>query len=61
MENTELRKIREKYQAKQAREKRYLEMQERLQKPGVLMKLCIVLGFGLALGFGSVCEIIFGK
>lgn len=61
MEENELRKVRQKYQSKQAREKRYMEVQEKLQKPGVLLKLCIVLGFGLAFGLASIYEIILGK
>ena len=61
MKENELRKVRQKYKAKQAREKRHMEMQEKLQKPGVLLKLCIVLGVGLAFGVASIYEIIIGK
>jgi hypothetical protein len=53
-----VRMAREQYQAMQAREKRIQDLREKFQKPGMLMKLCIVVGFGLASGIFSLYKML---
>lgn len=47
-----VRKSREQYEAMQARQKRVQDLLESLGKPGVLLKMSIVLGGCLIIGLG---------
>jgi hypothetical protein len=52
IEQDRVRKAREQYEAIQARQERVQDARERLQKPGVLLKMSIVLGGCLIIGLG---------
>jgi len=51
-EKDRVREAREQYEAMQARQKRVQDARKRLEKPGVLLKLSIVLVGGLLIGLG---------
>jgi len=51
-EQNRVRKAREEYEAKQALQKRIQDARESLQKPGVLLKMSIVVGACLILSLG---------
>lgn len=53
-----IRKSREQYQAMQARHKRIQNLRERVEKPGMMMKLSVVLGFGLITGIWSLYKML---
>lgn len=50
--NDRLSKTKKQYEAMQARQKRFQDARENLEKPGVMLKMCIVLGIGLIIGLG---------
>ncbi|NTB05882.1 hypothetical protein [Agrobacterium tumefaciens] len=51
-EKDRVREAREQYEAMQARQKRVQDARKRLEKPGVLLKLSIVLAGGLLISLG---------
>jgi len=51
-EQDRVRKAREQYEAMQALQKRVQDARESLQKPGVLLKMSIVVGACLIMGLG---------
>jgi len=51
-EKARLRKAREQYEAMQARQKRVQDLREKLEKPGMLLKMSIVLGGSLIISLG---------
>lgn len=53
-----VRKSREQYQAMQAHQNRIQNLRERLEKPGMMMKLSIVLGFGFITGIWSLYKML---
>lgn len=53
-----VRKAREQYQAVQVRQKRIQDLRERMEKPGMRMKLSIILGFGLITGIWSLYDML---
>lgn len=51
-EKGRLRKAREQYEAMQARQKRVQDLREKLEKPGVRLRMCIFLGLSLLVILG---------
>lgn len=51
-EKDRLRKSREQYETMQARQKRVQDLRERLEKPGVRLKMSIMLGVWLLIFLG---------
>lgn len=57
-EKDRVREAREQYETMQARQKRVQDARERLEKPGVLLKLSIVLVGGLLISLGFLDPIL---
>lgn len=50
--NDRVRKAREEYEAKQARQKRIQNSREQLEKPGMLFKMIVLLVMGMLISLG---------
>ena len=50
--NDRVRKAREEYEAKQARQKRIQNAREQLEKPGMLFKMIVLLVMGMLISLG---------
>lgn len=51
-EKDRVRKASAQYKAMQARQKRVQDLRERLEKPGMILKMSIILGFSLVCSLG---------
>lgn len=60
MNEKDRRKVRKEYKSVQDRDKRFQELREKLQKPGMILKLSIVLGIGIASGIWSLYQMVLG-